>query len=60
MTKLVRDLIPEITLKSGRIPVTHIAESCEYKELLKNKLLEEVEEILQDEYMEKLPIYSND
>ncbi|AAL02734.1 MAG: hypothetical protein AB8U78_03515 [Rickettsia slovaca] len=57
MTKLVRDLIPEIILKSGRIPVTHIAESYEYKELLKNKLLEEVEEILQDEYMEKLPIY---
>ncbi|WP_016769973.1 nucleoside triphosphate pyrophosphohydrolase family protein [Rickettsia sibirica] len=57
MTKLVRDLIPEIILKSGRIPVTHIAESYDYKELLKNKPLEEVEEILQDEYMEKLPIY---
>ncbi|MFP3120645.1 hypothetical protein GCO76_04105 [Rickettsia sp. R2] len=59
MTKLVRDLIPEIKiiLKSGRIPVTRITESYEYKELLKNKLLEEVEEILQDEYMEKLPIY---
>ncbi|BAK96380.1 nucleoside triphosphate pyrophosphohydrolase family protein [Rickettsia japonica] len=57
MTKLVRDLIPEIILKSGRIPVTHITASYEYKELLKNKLLEEVEEILQDEYMEKLPIY---
>ncbi|HJD54801.1 MAG TPA: hypothetical protein LFW11_05665 [Rickettsia endosymbiont of Proechinophthirus fluctus] len=55
MTKLVRDLIPEITLKSGRIPITHIAHMS--KELLKNKLLEEVEEILQDEYMEKLPIY---
>nr|WP_040257003.1 nucleoside triphosphate pyrophosphohydrolase [Rickettsia hoogstraalii] len=49
MTKLVRDLIPEIILKSGKIPVTHIAESYEYKELLKNKLLEEVEEFLQDE-----------
>ncbi|AFC69334.1 hypothetical protein [Rickettsia amblyommatis] len=30
------------------IPVTHIAESYEHKELLKNKLLEEVEEFLQD------------
>uniref|UniRef100_UPI00313C9920 nucleoside triphosphate pyrophosphohydrolase n=1 Tax=Rickettsia endosymbiont of Orchestes rusci TaxID=3066250 RepID=UPI00313C9920 len=54
MTKLVRDLIPEIILKSCRIPVTHIAESGEYKELLKNKLLEEVEEFLQDEYMEEV------
>ncbi|MCC8461616.1 MAG: nucleoside triphosphate pyrophosphohydrolase [Rickettsia endosymbiont of Ecitomorpha arachnoides] len=54
MTKLVRDLIPKIILESGRISVTHIAESYEYKELLKNKLLEEVEEFLQDEYMEEV------
>lgn len=54
MTKLVRDLIPKIILKSGRIPVTYIAEACEYKELLKNKLLEEVEEFLQGEHIEKV------
>lgn len=52
MTKLVRDLIPKIILKSGRIPVTYIAEACEYKELLKNKLLEEVAEFLQGEHIE--------
>ncbi|HJD55318.1 MAG TPA: nucleoside triphosphate pyrophosphohydrolase [Rickettsia endosymbiont of Pyrocoelia pectoralis] len=54
MTKLVRDLIPEIILKSRRVPVTHIAELDEYKELLKNKLLEEVEEFLQNEYIEEV------
>ncbi|MGX6959743.1 MAG: hypothetical protein ACIPMY_00455 [Rickettsia endosymbiont of Pentastiridius leporinus] len=48
MTKLVKDLIPKIILKSGRVPVIHIAGSGEYKELLKNKLLEEVEEFLQN------------
>lgn len=54
MTKLVRDLIPKIILKSSRIPVTYIAEACEYKELLKNKLLEEVEEFLQGEHIEEV------
>ncbi|WP_342170252.1 hypothetical protein [Rickettsia endosymbiont of Seladonia tumulorum] len=44
MTKLVRDLVPQAILKSGRIPITYIAESYEYKKLLKNKLLEEIEE----------------
>ena len=54
MTKLVRDLIPKIILKSGRIPVTYIAEAREYKELLKSKLREEVEEFLQDEHIEEV------
>ena len=54
MTKLVRDLVPQIILKSDRIPVTYIAESYEYKKLLKNKLLEEVEEFLKDECIEEI------
>ncbi|KJV61582.1 hypothetical protein [Rickettsia amblyommatis] len=39
------------------IPVTHIAESYEHKELLKNKLLEVSRGIFTRWYMEKLPIY---
>ncbi|MDR0773887.1 MAG: hypothetical protein LBE72_00940 [Rickettsia sp.] len=44
MTKLVRDLVPQIILKSSRIPVFRIAELAEYKQLLRQKLSEEVEE----------------
>ncbi|WP_341789269.1 MULTISPECIES: hypothetical protein [unclassified Rickettsia] len=54
MTKLVRDLVPQAILKSGRIPITYIAESYEYKKLLKNKLLEEIEEFLEDERIEEI------
>jgi len=54
MTKLIRNLIPEIISKSGRVPITYIAEPHEYKELLKNKLLEEVEEFLYDQNVEEI------
>lgn len=54
MIKLVRNLIPEVILKSGRTPVIHIAESNEYKQLLRNKLLEEVEEFLQGESIQEI------
>ncbi len=47
MGKLVRDFIPNIIEKSGRKPIFHIAESLEYKNLLMNKLVEEVNELIE-------------
>ena len=54
MTKLVRDLVPQIILKSGWIPVFRIAELPEYKQLLRQKLSEEVEEFLESEPIEEI------
>jgi len=48
MAKLVRDRIPEIIEKSGRKPVTHVADDNEYWDKLKLKLQEEVDEVLED------------
>lgn len=42
--KLVRDRIPEIIEKKGEIAETHIAEEKEFKEMLRKKLDEEIEE----------------
>lgn len=44
--KLVRDKIPEIILNSGKIPVIIVADNNEdYKKYLKDKILEEVNEL---------------
>jgi predicted house-cleaning noncanonical NTP pyrophosphatase (MazG superfamily) len=53
-TKLVRDRIPEIILNSGRTPLFYIANCQEYKELLRQKLFEEVAEFLENESMEEI------
>jgi len=46
--KLVRDKIPEIIKESGRNPITHIADDSEHWNRLRDKLLEEVKEFIED------------
>lgn len=45
--KLVRDKLPEIIIKNNQKPVTHIAGEEEFRQALKNKLYEEVNEFVQ-------------
>ena len=52
--KLVRDRIPEIIKSSGKRCVYRIAEEEEYLERLKDKLREEVEELIEDPCPEEL------
>lgn len=52
--KLVRDKIPEIIIKNGDTPITHIASDEEYESHLKAKLTEEVNEFLEDISIEEL------
>ncbi|MBA3815723.1 MAG: nucleoside triphosphate pyrophosphohydrolase [Parachlamydiaceae bacterium] len=52
--KLVRDLIPEIIDRSGRTSIYYCATDEEYRNLVKMKLLEEVNEFLEAESMEEL------
>ena len=52
--KLVRDKIPEIIKRSGRNPLTHIADDTEFYEKLKLKLKEEVSEFLNNSNEEEL------
>ena len=46
--KLVRDKIPHIIEEKGLVPITYIADDEEYWNSLKNKLIEEVEEFLEE------------
>jgi predicted house-cleaning noncanonical NTP pyrophosphatase (MazG superfamily) len=52
--KLVRDKIPLIMTKQGKKFKTHIATGEEYRKKLKDKLLEEVNEFLEDPCLEEL------
>ena len=45
--KLVRDNIPEIIEKNNQKPFTHIASEEEFRQALKNKLYEEVNEFIE-------------
>lgn len=52
--KLVRDKIPEIIQKDNELPVTRILSDEEAIKYLNAKLLEEVNEYLEDENIEEL------
>ena len=52
--KLVRDNIPEILEGKGILPETHIASDEEYEVKLREKLLEEVQEYLENPSIEEL------
>ena len=52
--KLVRDKVPSIIAKHGKEFSTHKASEEEYLEKLKEKLLEEVEEFLEEPCLEEL------
>ena len=46
LEKLVRDRIPDLIVSEGKTPLYRIALSDEMQTLLKNKLYEEVEELI--------------
>jgi predicted house-cleaning noncanonical NTP pyrophosphatase (MazG superfamily) len=52
--KLVRDKIPQIILKKGKLPTTHTATKQEYRDQLKQKLQEETNEFITSEKIEEL------
>ena len=52
--KLVRDRIPEIIKQNNDTPITHIADDKEYRDKLKEKLKEEVDEFLENSTDEEL------
>ena len=54
MSKLVRDLIPQIITKQGKTPVTRIMDIEEYKKELATKLIEEAHEFQEDKNIEEM------
>ncbi len=54
MKKLVRDKIPEIIEKSGKKAIIHIADNNEYWNSLKDKLIEEANEFINNNTQEEL------
>ncbi len=46
--KLIRDKIPQIIKDDGSEPITYVADDAEYWAKLKDKLQEEVTEVLED------------
>ena len=52
--KLVRDNIPEIMVNNGSNPVTRVLSDDDYLAELNKKILEEVNEYLQDQNVEEL------
>lgn len=52
--KLVRDLIPEVIERSGKVSKTHIASSEEYLRALSVKLREEVDEFIENPCEEEI------
>lgn len=52
--KLVRDNIPEIIIKNGRVPVIHTAEIEEFEVALLKKLREEVDEYIENPSEEEI------
>ena len=57
LAKLVRDRIPEIIRESGRVPEVSIVEGAQFIASLKEKLLEEAQEVsnaTEDQIIEEL------
>lgn len=52
--KLVRDNIPEIIAKTGKLARMHIADKEEYEQKLKEKLLEEATELAEAMNIEEM------
>ena len=51
--KLIRDKIPEIIKQDNKIPIIHIAENQEYWTKLKEKLIEETNEFINEPTQEE-------
>ncbi|GAB2596009.1 nucleoside triphosphate pyrophosphohydrolase [Kribbella endophytica] len=49
MRKLVRDRMPEIIRAKGEVPIVYRAEPDEYRQRLRDKLVEEVDEFLAED-----------